>query len=76
VVALRLALVGFLDITQVRLFTQDSSVAVQDACLLAMLRVSEQCDVIPAEVLSRVSSVAEFSGRHIKRVRKRLSCLS
>jgi len=50
------------------LLTWVVTVAVQDASLLAMLRISRECEEIPIEVMSKVSSLAEFSGRHIKRV--------
>ncbi|KAJ7647590.1 armadillo-type protein [Roridomyces roridus] len=41
-------------------------VAVQDACLLAMLRISFECDQVPSEVFSRVKDLSEQSGRHIR----------
>lgn len=42
--------------------------SVQDACLLAMLRVAAECDEVPAEIVRNVTSLAEISGRHIRQV--------
>ncbi|KAI8989666.1 ARM repeat-containing protein [Trametes punicea] len=43
------------------------SVAVQDACLVAMLHISGACDEVPAEVNERVGDLQARSGRHIRR---------
>lgn len=43
-------------------------VPVQDACLLAMLRLAADCEDIPSETLGTISKLKEASGRHIKRV--------
>ncbi|KAJ7502817.1 armadillo-type protein [Mycena galericulata] len=40
--------------------------SVQDACLLAMLRISAQCEQTPSEVLIRVKDLSNQSGRHIR----------
>ncbi|CAL1705101.1 unnamed protein product [Somion occarium] len=41
--------------------------AIQDACLLAMIRVSANCSAVPEDVLGTVRKVQEAAGRHIKR---------
>lgn len=40
----------------------------QDACLLAMLRLAADCEEVPSEIVGTVSKLREASGRHIKRV--------
>ncbi|KAJ7209609.1 armadillo-type protein [Mycena pura] len=42
------------------------SVAVLDVCLLAMLRISAECEQVPSEVLRRVNDLSNESGRHIR----------
>lgn len=46
-----------------------SLAAIQDACLLAMLRVAAGCQSIPDEALGVVRKLQETAGRYIKRVR-------
>lgn len=46
-----------------------SLAAIQDACLLAMLRVAAGCQSIPDEALGIVRKLQETAGRYIKRVR-------
>ncbi|KAI0362383.1 ARM repeat-containing protein [Trametes cingulata] len=43
------------------------SVAIQDACLITMLRVSVACDEVPAETLESVKELHAQGGRHLKR---------
>ncbi|KAJ7497085.1 armadillo-type protein [Mycena latifolia] len=43
------------------------SLAVQDACLLAMLRISAECEQVPSEVLTRINDLSNQSGRHIRK---------
>ena len=45
-----------------------SIAAIQDACLIAMLRLSASMDEIPAGVVESVKDLHSRSGRHIKRV--------
>ncbi|KAH7909974.1 armadillo-type protein [Hygrophoropsis aurantiaca] len=40
---------------------------VQDASLLAMLRISAECDKVPQDVIDLVTNLSQFSGRHIRR---------
>ncbi|KAJ7782899.1 armadillo-type protein [Mycena metata] len=42
------------------------SLAVQDACLLAMLRVSAECEQVPSDVVISVSDLSKQSRRHIR----------
>ncbi|KAJ7128916.1 armadillo-type protein [Mycena crocata] len=42
------------------------SLAVQDACLLAMLRISAECEQVPSEVLICVNDLGNQSRRHIR----------
>ncbi|KAF7321430.1 Adaptin-N domain-containing protein [Mycena kentingensis (nom. inval.)] len=46
------------------------SVAVQDACLLAMLRVSAECEEVPPEVLQIVADLRTKAKRHIRQVER------
>jgi len=48
--------------------SDDSIASVQDACLLAMLRVTAECDEVPVEVVSAVNELGKKSGRHIRLV--------
>jgi len=41
--------------------------AVQDASLLAMLRIGADCDEVPLEVTTTVTELGQFSRRHIRR---------
>ncbi|KAH9901574.1 ARM repeat-containing protein [Cubamyces lactineus] len=41
--------------------------SIQDACLVTVLRVSSECDVVPAEAIEAVESLRAHAGRHIKR---------
>ncbi len=45
-----------------------SSAAIQDACLLSMIRIAEPCDAIPEQVVGIVRKVQEQAGRHIMTV--------
>jgi hypothetical protein len=49
--------------------------AVQDASLLAMLRVGADCDEVPLEVTTTVTELGQFSRRHIRRVSPIVSVL-
>jgi AP-4 complex subunit epsilon-1 len=42
--------------------------AVQEACLVAMLRVSAHEDAIPQEAIAKVQVLAATAGRHLRRV--------
>ncbi|KAJ6602168.1 armadillo-type protein [Mycena sp. CBHHK59/15] len=50
--------------------------AVQDACLLAMLRISADCEEVPSEVEISVNDLSERSGRHIQWRCEQFSTLS
>ena len=52
----------------------DSIASVQDACLLAMLRVTAECDEVPVRIVSAVRELGKQSGRHIRLV-SRFLCL-
>ncbi|THH15512.1 hypothetical protein EW146_g4974 [Bondarzewia mesenterica] len=43
------------------------SASIQEACLLAMLRLAAECDKIPPEVVEDVKVLNQMSGRHIQR---------
>ncbi|KAJ6558526.1 armadillo-type protein, partial [Mycena vulgaris] len=43
------------------------SLAVQDASLLAMLRISAECEQVPSEVLTCINDLCNHSGRHIRK---------
>ncbi|KAH9857122.1 ARM repeat-containing protein [Lenzites betulinus] len=43
------------------------SASIQDACLIAMLRLSVACDEVPTEVLDVVKALHARGGRHVKR---------
>lgn len=49
-------------------FINSLAAAVQDACLLAMLRISVDCIEVPPEVMEAVTQMAQLAGRHIRRV--------
>lgn len=40
---------------------------VQDACLLAMLRISAECERVPPDIMQTVQEIAKRAGRHIRR---------
>ncbi|KAJ7188509.1 armadillo-type protein [Mycena filopes] len=42
------------------------SLAVQDACLLAMLRISAECEQVPSDVVISINDLGNQSGRHIR----------
>lgn len=42
--------------------------AVQEPCLLAMLRIAADCEEIPLEVTKTISEAGQNAGRHIRRV--------
>ncbi|KZW00718.1 ARM repeat-containing protein [Exidia glandulosa HHB12029] len=43
-----------------------NSPAIQEALLLAMLRVVAECDTVPSDVMHEVKELASLSGRHIR----------
>jgi hypothetical protein len=47
---------------------QATTVTVQDACLLSMLRVCAECDEIPDTIPKLVTEISQFSGRLIRNV--------
>ncbi|KAL1723831.1 hypothetical protein EV715DRAFT_285895 [Schizophyllum commune] len=51
-------------------------VGVQDACLLAMLRISAECEDVPGDVLQTVQELARNAGRHIRRRCEQFTTLS
>nr|GAT57748.1 predicted protein [Mycena chlorophos] len=52
------------------------SITVQDACLLAMLRVSVECDQVPSDVLRGVDELRQRSKRHIRQRCEEFASLS
>ena len=42
--------------------------AIQDACLLSMIKTIAACDDVPENALATVRKIQEQSGRHIRRV--------
>ena len=42
--------------------------SVKEACVLAMLRLSNECEEVPEEVIERVEKVAETAGKFLRRV--------
>jgi hypothetical protein len=42
--------------------------SIQDACLLAMLRISADCESVPGDVIDIVKALLEKPGRYIRRV--------
>ncbi|KAF7428422.1 hypothetical protein PC9H_007646 [Pleurotus ostreatus] len=46
---------------------KNCSAAVQDACLLAMLRLSALCEDIPNDIVEHVSAAKDQGGRYVKR---------
>jgi hypothetical protein len=44
------------------------SAAVQEPCILAMLRIVATCEVVPAEIVKTISEVSERGSRHIRHV--------
>ncbi|KAJ7124951.1 armadillo-type protein [Mycena epipterygia] len=52
------------------------SLPVQDACLLAMLRISAECEQVPSEVLICVNDLSKQSGRHIRQRCEEFASLS
>lgn len=53
---------------RVEMFLSPLSAAVQEACLLSMLRIVADCDEVPPDVMAIVTDLGEFAGRHIRRV--------
>ncbi|KAL1747071.1 armadillo-type protein [Schizophyllum fasciatum] len=49
---------------------------VQDACLLAMLRISAECDIVSTDVLQALQTVSMNAGRHIRRRCEQFTTLS
>jgi len=41
---------------------------VKEACVLAMLKLSNECEEVPGEVIERVKKVAETAGKFLGRV--------
>ncbi|KAF7362087.1 Adaptin-N domain-containing protein [Mycena venus] len=52
------------------------SLAVQDACLLTMLRISAECEQVPSEVMTGIRDLSTQSGRHIRRRCEEFAILS
>jgi len=48
--------------------THNHLASVKEACVLAMLRLSNECEEIPEEVIERVKKVAETAGKFLRRV--------
>jgi AP-4 complex subunit epsilon-1 len=48
--------------------TYDYLASVKEACVLTMLRLSEECEEVPAEVIERVRKTAETAGKFLRRV--------
>lgn len=42
--------------------------AVQEPCLLAMLRIAADCEEIPTGIIMAVSEISRNAGRHIRHV--------
>ena len=42
--------------------------SVKEACMLAMLRLCNECEEVPEEVIERVKKVAETAGKFLRRV--------
>lgn len=49
-------------------FTHDHLASLKEACVLAMLRLSNECEEVPEEVIERVKKVAETAGKFLRRV--------
>ncbi|KAJ7668431.1 armadillo-type protein [Mycena polygramma] len=49
---------------------------VQDACLLAMLRISAECEQVPSEVVIAIQDLSNRSGRHIRQRCEEFTTLS
>lgn len=50
------------------LLTRGYLAPVKEACVLAMLRLSDECEEVPEEVIERVKKVAEAAGKFLRRV--------
>jgi len=48
--------------------THDRSASVKEACVLAMLRLANECEEVPEEVIERVKKMAEIAGKFLRRV--------
>ena len=48
--------------------TYDRSASVKEACVLAMLRLVNECEEVPEEVIERVKKLAEVAGKFLRRV--------
>ena len=48
--------------------THDRLASVKEACVLAMLRLSNECEEVPQEVIERIKKVAETAGKFLRRV--------
>lgn len=48
--------------------THNNLASVKEACVLAMLRLSDECEEVPEEVLERVKKMAETAGKFLRRV--------
>ena len=48
--------------------TRDHLASVKEACVLAMLRLSNECEEVPEEVIERVRKVSETAGKFLRRV--------
>ena len=48
--------------------THDPSAPVKEACVLAMLRLSNECEEVPGEVTERVKKMGETAGKFLREV--------
>lgn len=48
--------------------THDRSAPVKEACVLAMLRLANECEEVPEEAIERVKKMAEIAGKFLRRV--------
>lgn len=50
--------------------THDRLASVKEACVLAMVRLSNECEEVPIEVIERVKKMTEVAGKFLRRVRQ------
>jgi len=48
--------------------TYTRSASVKEACVLAMLRLANECEEVPEEVIERIKKMAEIAGKFLRRV--------
>jgi AP-4 complex subunit epsilon-1 len=48
--------------------TRNHSAAVKEACVLAMVKLSDECEEVPEEVIERVKKMTEVAGKFLRRV--------